>query len=411
MSDAVSTRRFRVLSMSLSLPSWLIGLLPPRASVNHTERLRSATGALVGIFLTGVLSAWALGATASAVLLMAPMGASAILLFGVPASPLAQPWPVVAGNLIAAAIGVSCAKLVAAPVPAAATAIFLAMAAMFALRCLHPPSGAVALTAVLGGPEIHASGYGFVLTPVGLNTLLLLGAAVLYNNLTGRRYPHAQQAEVQHPQRTADMVPSARLGFSVDDLQAVLADYNQVLDVSIDDLEALFRQTEMHAFRRRFGETHCSDVMSTDVLTVDFATELDDAWQLMHSHAVRALPVVDRMRRVIGIVTRSDFLRHADLRDYRSVGTRLRAFLQRTPHSHSDKHEVVGQIMSAPVKTAFDTTPVVELVPLMSDLGLHRMPVVDAAGRLLGMVTQTDLVAALYETSLARLGDGTARPR
>lgn len=389
--------------MTSSLPPWLHSWLPARASVDVPERVRSCAGALIGILLTGALSTYAMGSTASAVWLMAPMGASAVLLFAVPASPLAQPWSIVGGNLVSALIGVTCAKLIAAPVPAAAAAIFLAIGAMFALRCLHPPSGAVALMAVLGGPQIHAAGYGFVASPVALNSGLLLAVALLYNNATGRRYPHNQRADVQHPHQTADVLPTTRLGFTQADLRAALKNYNQVLDVSVDDLDALFRQTEMQAFRRRFGDTQARAIMSKDVLAVEFGTELAEAWQLMRSHAVRALPVVNRARHVIGIVTRTDFLQHADPHDYRSLGTRLRAFLRRTAHTHSDKHEVVGQIMSAPVRTATDDMPIVELVPLMSDLGLHQMPVVDARRCLVGMVTQTDLVAALYETSLAQL--------
>jgi CBS domain-containing membrane protein len=143
--------------------------------------------------------------------------------------------------------------------------------------------------------------------------------------------------------------------------------------------------------------------MSKDVLTVEFATELDVAWDLMHAHAVQALPVVDRTRRVIGIVSRSDFLAQVELQDRRDIGRRLRAFLARNTNSHSDRHEVVGQIMTAPVKTAFASMPAVELVPLMADVGLHHIPVVDEQRKLVGMVTQTDLVGALYEICLSRL--------
>lgn len=394
--------------MKSSLHPWWQSLLPPRASVSQRERFRAGAGALLGILLTGVVSAATLRSPVTALWLMAPMGASAVLLFGVPASPLAQPWSIVGGNLLAALIGVACARSIDSPVVAASAAIFFAIGAMFALRCLHPPSGAVALTAVLGGPEVHAAGFGFVLAPVGLNTLLLLVAAVAYNNLTGRRYPHAQQSDAAHPHRTSDDVPTARLGFTPGDLQAAMKDYDQVLDISVDDLERLFHQTEVNAFRRRFGETVCADIMSKDVVTVEFGTELSEAWELMQAHAVQALPVLDRARHVIGIVTRSDFLRHADLRDLHSVGRRLRAFLQRTARTHSDKHEVVGQIMAAPARTAQATTSAIELVPLMADVGHHHVPVVDAERRLVGMVTQTDLVGALYEICLAKPGAGGA---
>lgn len=391
--------------MNLTLPRWLAALLPNRSTVSHAERLRSGLGALLGILLTGFLSAVLLDSPGAAAWLIAPMGASAVLLFGVPASPLAQPWSIVGGNLVAALIGVTCAKVIHAPIPAAAAAIFFAVCAMFALHCVHPPSGAVALTAVLGGPEIHAAGYGFVLAPVGLNSMLLLTVAVIYNWAAGRRYPHTQQPVSQHAHQTDDLVPMARLGFTAQDIQAAVKDYDQVLDVSADDLDALFRRTEMHAFRRRFGDTFCRDIMSKDIVAVEFATELAQAWTLMRKHDIEALPVLNRARHVIGIVTRSDFISHADLSDYAGMRGRLRAFLRRTDHTHSNKAEVVGQIMSADVRTALDSTPLAELVPLMSDAGFHHIPVVDGQGRLVGMVTQTDLVAALYETGLARIDD------
>jgi CBS domain-containing membrane protein len=122
----------------------------------------------------------------------------------------------------------------------------------------------------------------------------------------------------------------------------------------------------------------------------------------MQDHAVQALPVVNRPRHVIGIVTRSDFLRHAGLTEQPTIARRLREFLQRTPHTHSTKHEVVGQIMTAPARTAQEATPIVDLVPLMADVGHHHVPIVDDQRRLVGMVTQTDLVAALYEVALGR---------
>jgi len=388
--------------MSLPLPAWLHSLLPAAPAVDATERLRACGGALLGIAVTGFVTAWLLGPQA-AVTLIAPMGASAVLLFAVPASPLAQPWSILGGNTVSAAIGVGCALLIPNVALAAAAAIFLAIGVMFALRCLHPPGGAAALTAVLGGPAVHTAGFGFALVPVALNSVLLLAVALVYNNLTGRRYPHAQRLAAAHPHQTADLVPTARLGFTVDDLQRALKDYNQVLDISADDLAELFVQTERQAYRRRVADTRCREIMSRDILTVEYATELGEAWRLMRSHGLQALPVVDRARRVIGIVTRSDFLHHADLLGHASLRARVHEFLRRTPHTHSDKHEVVGQIMSSPVKTATVATPIVDLVPWMADTGLHHVPVVDEERRIAGMVTQTDLVAALYETSLAGL--------
>jgi CBS domain-containing membrane protein len=322
--------------MNVALPAWLKSLLPARASVSQVERLRSGAGALVGIFITGLVGAAFIKAPSTALWLIAPMGASAVLLFGVPSSPLAQPWSIIGGNIVSAFIGVACAKFVHEPAVAAALAVFLSIWAMFALHCLHPPSGAVALTAVLGGPEIHAAGFAFVWMPVALNSLVLIAVAVAYNKAAGRRYPHTQQIGSARPHGTADLRPGARLGFTPEDLQKALRDHDEVLDVSPDDLEAIFLKTEARAFRRRFGEMACRDFMSRDVISVEFATPLSEAWDLMHSHAVHALPVVDRVRRVIGIVTRTDFLQHANLSDHGTHSKLLQDFLRRTTSSHSD---------------------------------------------------------------------------
>ncbi len=386
-------------SMSTSASGWLAALLPPATNASRTEQWRASVGALLGLGLTGFLCSLLHNDVAS--WLVGPIGASAVLLFCLPASPLAQPWSVVGGNTIAAVVGVTCAQHIGSPLAAAPLACALAIALMFVLRCLHPPGGAIALTAVVAGPAVLEMGYRFVLVPVAINSVLMVGAALLYNNLTGRRYPHRQQAAPQHPHATADINPSARLGFTSEDLDVVLARYGQVLDVSRDDLEDIIAATESQAYTRRFGVISCGQIMSRDVVTLEFATELGEAWRLMRHHRVHALPVINRARRVIGIVSQSDFLAHSDMGDPSTIGTRLRHFLGRSGRTHSEKPEVVGQIMTAKVTTARIDTPIVELVPLMADSGLHHIPVVDGENRFAGIVTQSDLVAALYQSRLA----------
>jgi CBS domain-containing membrane protein len=331
------------------------------------------------------------------------MGASAVLLFAVPASPLAQPWSLMGGNLLSAVIGVACAKMFNEPVIAASLAVSLAIGAMFAMRCIHPPSGAVALTAVLGGPAVHALGFQFVAVPVAVNSLLLVLTAIFFNNTTGRRYPHPQLVEHKSKHETSDAVPTNRLGFTPEDLDVVLQKYNQVLDVSRDDLESILLQTEMSAYQRRFGNVTCGEIMSSDIVTAEFGTELDTAWQLMWQHRLHALPIIDRTRRVLGMVTTDSFLRHANLYQHAELGSKLGSFIRRTRHTHSSKPEVAGQIMNADIQTVHVSKPIVELVPLMSDLEMHLILIVDDQNKLLGMVTQSDMIAALFETGLGKV--------
>ena len=381
-----------------AIATWLRGFLPAPLNSGLTERLRSCCGALLGLLLTGIVSRAAVGDGAALPLLIAPMGASAVLLFAVPASPLAQPWSIIGGNLVSALIGVSCLRLLDDPLLAAPLAGALAIGTMFALRCLHPPSGAVALTAVLGGPAVTAAGYGFVLFPVLLNSLALTAVALLFNNATRRPYPHPQQPARARLHQTMDQAPTTRLGIGPADLEAVLRQYDGVLDISRDDLAGLFKRAELHAYRRRSGEITCADIMSRDVIAVQFGTPLQEAWSLLRRHGVRALPVLDPARRVIGLVSDVDFMANPELDVYDGRWRHFRRLIRRPDTVHSERAEVVGQIMPREFRTVSETSHLVELVPLMADAGVRHVPVVDMNRKLSGIISQADLVAALYRS-------------
>ena len=248
---------------------------------------------------------------------------------------------------------------------------------------------------------VAAAGYSFALAPVGLNSLVLALAALAFNNATHRTYPHRQQPAPSASHGTADQAPTARLGVSAADLDAVLRQYDQVLDVSRDDLDGLLQQAEIRAYRRRFGEITCADIMSRDVVAVQFGTPLRDAWSLLRRHDIRALPVLDPARRVIGMVSDVDFMASPELDVYDGLWERFHRLIRRPDTLYADRAEVVGQIMSRGVQTMAEDMHVVELVPLMADAGLRHVPVADSERRLSGIISQADLVAALYRGGLA----------
>lgn len=117
---------------------------------------------------------------------MASLGASALLVFALPNSPMSQPWAVIGGNCLSAIVGVSCTILLREPLIALPAAASLSILGMFILRCLHPPAAAVALIAVLGG----LSHYRYAFFPVMVDSVLLVIAGAVYSNLTGKRYPN-----------------------------------------------------------------------------------------------------------------------------------------------------------------------------------------------------------------------------
>ncbi len=161
---------------------------PPR--VGLVEIGWSWLGAFLGIGAVAYINYGILDRTPF-VLLIGSFGASAVLIYGAIKSPLAQPRNLLGGHLLSALIGVTAFKLLAPHIwLAAALAVATAIAVMHATKTLHPPGGATALIAVMGGKNIHELGYWYVLIPVGAGTLVLLLVALLVNNLAPRRrYP------------------------------------------------------------------------------------------------------------------------------------------------------------------------------------------------------------------------------
>lgn len=214
-----------------------------RAASRATGRLgwlRGAAGAFLGIALAALAGRALVAALPAFPWLVAPVGASAVLVFAVPASPLAQPWPVIGGSLLSALSGLCAHALLGDPLPAAALAIALAIAVMSLARCLHPPGGACALLGAMAGPAVAAHGWGALLGPLALNLAALAFVGWLYNTATGHRWPHHLPAPL----------PPSATRYRPEDLDAVLEEWDEVLDVSREDLDALFRAVERRVTQR-----------------------------------------------------------------------------------------------------------------------------------------------------------------
>lgn len=161
---------------------------PPRVALS--EVLWSWTGAVIGIALVGLLHARLVDQAGQA-LLIGSFGATAVLVYGAIRSPLAQPRNVLGGHVLSALIGVCAQEILGAtPWLAAAVAVATAIAVMHLTKTLHPPGGATALIAVIGGDSVHSLGYMYALVPAGLGAVILLLVALVVNNIPkGRRYP------------------------------------------------------------------------------------------------------------------------------------------------------------------------------------------------------------------------------
>jgi len=212
------------------------------AGAHLPERLIACLWAAICITLTIVVCSGLPLAASDLPIIVAPLGASAVLVFAVPASPLAQPWPVIAGNVLSTLVGVAAFNAIPNVTIAAGVAVGAAILLMSVLRCLHPPGGAAALTAVIGSQGIHAAGYTFAFAPVGINSIALVSLALFFHRATARSYPH-------HPANLP--AAAAASGLHLSDIDAALEDMHESFDISREDLDALLSRAELHSIARR----------------------------------------------------------------------------------------------------------------------------------------------------------------
>lgn len=219
----------------------------PAAAQHRSERWAAALGALLGVAVVVALTHALLGRDA-AVFVVPSLGATAVLVFAAPHSLFAQPWSVLAGNLLAALVGVACQRWLPEPTLAAAAAVALSIAVMHAARCIHPPGGATALAAVIGGPEIHQLGFAYALFPVGVNCLLLIAAGIAWNYpFAWRRYPASlmRYVHVEAGHGADDALPDER------HVRQAMARLNVVVDVAPEELQEVIEQSLMLAREER----------------------------------------------------------------------------------------------------------------------------------------------------------------
>lgn len=220
------------MPISTSIPqSRLLKLL-----LGQREKWLSGLGAFIAISAVALGTKWLL--PQAGVFILPSMGASAVLLFALPHAPLSQPWPVVGGHLVSGMIGVAVQQWLPGEF-AAALAVGAAITAMYFLRCLHPPGGATALMAVVGGSAVHQLGWAFVWQVCLVNLVLILLAALVFNApFHWRRYPNAWHS------KPASALP---FSFAQEDFAAAITEIDTLVDVSPEDLQQLVRLACEHA--------------------------------------------------------------------------------------------------------------------------------------------------------------------
>lgn len=369
---------------------WLKAFKPLALNIPPKEAVRAACGAFLSMSLV-MLVCLQFFDQPTTTALMAALAASNVLVFLTPATPLAHPWSLLSGNLLAAAIAITVGIWIDEPALRIGLVLAGSMLCLLSLRCMHPPSCALAVAIALNSSLTLQWGY-MLLWPVALNSLLLLGFATVFNNLTGQRYPR-QPKPVVNRHQTSDLPSWQRTQLQKEDLNQALNQLGRYVDVRIEDLVELLQLTEQQAFSRMSSNLTAAHIMSRDVITATPDTPVEFAWGLLAKHKLEALPVIDSQHRLVGIVSLVDFV------NQRSFAKMPR---RRWNLSRGSKRRPLKRLMTEPVISAKADTSILELVQLLSKNGLHQLPIVDQYQHVIGIISQSDLIHAMYRLLLQR---------
>jgi CBS-domain-containing membrane protein len=179
--------------------------------------------------------------------ILIPIAATSVLIFVVPHGALSQPWQVIIGNLVSAAVGVTCYQYFGNNIAiAAALSVSISIMAMSIFRCLHPPGGATALGAVLGGDTIYQLGYSYIFIPTLLNCLIIIVTAIVLNYpFHWRRYPsHLYYKKNQN----ATISPGTRANeVTVEDFMKAVSEHGSLIDITDEAWNEIFEKAKRHA--------------------------------------------------------------------------------------------------------------------------------------------------------------------
>ena len=221
----------------------LIGVT--RQVTSHAEKFISFLGGLISIYAIYLATNKLIG-VAEAIYIIPSMGATAVLIFAAPHAPFSQPWNVFGGHIISALIGVTCYQMISDIHLAAAASVGVSIWVMYYARCTHPPGGATALAAVIGSSQIHDLGYMYAITPVLINTVVILVIGIVFNAIfSWRSYPSylatlAKNKELEAMTNDSPSSPEGYPPINHEDFVYALSQVDTMVDISEESLLEIY---------------------------------------------------------------------------------------------------------------------------------------------------------------------------
>ncbi|UUM32805.1 HPP family protein [Vibrio japonicus] len=315
-------------------------------------------------------------------LLIASIGASITIIFVIPSSPMGRTWPLVAGHVLAALIGVVLSSVIENIAVLALVTITSTIFAMILLKCVHPPGVATALVPVLSTTSQPVN-LSFLLDPVLLNVVPLAVCGIVF------RWWLSRQTST-HTEQISSKAATAHSKTSLyfEELHQVVETRNEWLDIDEKTLDEIFKQTHLLALEHKNEKLTCEHVMTRDILTLKETDTVYDGLKQLQQNKYSAIPIVNTSNEVLGIFSLVDFLLYVEQRKINSfVGLYLLA-KKRTS-------KTIGQYMKRNPISIHQDQHIARLIPYLTS-GFHHIPIINDNNQLVGMVTQSDLIEFLY---------------
>lgn len=289
-----------------------------------------------------IISAFILGTSYHSPILLASMGAAAVIMFSTPQSPLATFRAFILGNLLSAAVGVSCYQLIGPHILTGPLAVGLAIGLMQICKCAHPPGGATALVAVIGGDQIHALGYQYVLTPVGLNVLLFTGVVYFH-----RHQLRAKASRVSTEKKVQKIFANTSTVYAngpdqLLKINEVIRHHRLEMDVTSEQIQIILASLKHRENRNHFTSGNCGDHMTTDQIHIDYGENLYQAWQLILATKRENLIVTFKNMEVAGQLRLATLLKKMDIDGDKDLVNQLNHFFSPSGEQQVNSPEEVG---------------------------------------------------------------------
>lgn len=181
---------------------------------------------------------------------------------------------------------------------------------------------------------------------------------------------------------------------SEEDLRAALKEVKTYVDITEEDLRTIYEIALKHARERLAVKVPVREIMTPDVVAIGKEADIHEAARLLSENRISGLPVVDSGNRVLGVVSEADILSTAGMKKEHTFRDILRHLLGE-PLPGRKEGKTVEDIMSSPAITTAPEADIRDAARIIDKHRIKRLPVVDDAGRLVGIVSRADIVRTL----------------